>query len=200
MKKLQFKMSGVAPLLMHNERLADPTDPVARAMKEVTAKRKKTDSDYERLAFLEWTGSLYTTEPLTVAQDEIVKGGVLAIPGKMIEGFLIKAGKQRRQGDAFKAGVFVEEEYIPLDIPGKVTNLNALWRDRNFRDVRGCKVGQAKVMRTRPRFNTWALSGELTYIPDVINERDIKEAFEVAGRLCALGDYRPKFGRFEVEF
>lgn len=199
MKTLKFKMSGVAPLLMHNERTANPADPIARKMKEITGKRKKTDTDLELLQDLEWLGGLYTTEALSVEDGAPVGGGVPAIKGSMIESMLVKASQAKRLGKTFTAAMFLEVDMIPLEFAGP-KDLKKLFKDHSFRDVRGCRVNNSKIMRTRPRFNQWGLSGEVCYIPDVLSDRDLREAFTHAGQMVGLGDYRPKFGRFEVEF
>lgn len=200
MDTLKFTMTGVAPLLMHNERLADSTDPIARLMKEITAKgKKKTDADVQLLNELEWLGGLYTTEPLTVVNNEPVGGGAVAVKGSMIEAMLTGGARAQRLGKTFSAGMFLESDMIPLTYTGP-KDLTKLLKDRTFRDVRGCRVGQAKVMRTRPRFNQWSLSGEVCYIASVVNLRDLKAAFVYAGQMVGIGDYRPKYGRFEVEF
>ena len=57
MEKVTYKATGDVPLIMHNGRLANPFDKFARAMKVITAKRKKTDEELETLAWLEWQGS-----------------------------------------------------------------------------------------------------------------------------------------------
>ena len=52
-RTLRFRITGAAPLLMHNGRLADPLDEHARAMARVADKRPKTEADHLRLAELE---------------------------------------------------------------------------------------------------------------------------------------------------
>jgi len=37
------------------------------------------------------------------------------------------------------------------------------------------KVGQAKVMRTRPIFEEWAASGSLAYNPDLVNAESLRD-------------------------
>jgi len=61
--------------------------------------------------------------------------------------------------------------------------------DERFRNVVGVKVGQARVMRTRPMFPEWTLQFNVTYIDELINKRDIAEVIGIAGcRLaCANG-------------
>jgi hypothetical protein len=200
MKTLKFKMTGMAPLLMHNERLANPADPITRQMKAITSKLKKTDDDLIRLQELEWVGGLYATEHLEFKDGAPVGGGRVAIKGNMIEAMLAEAAKEKKNGKkTFKAGVFVDVDSIPLEYKGP-QEIGKLFKDPAFRDIRGAKVQSSKVMRMRPKFNQWTLTGEVCYLPEVINESAIKEAFTRAGLLVGLGDFRPRYGRFNVEF
>ena len=41
-------------LIMHNGQTADPLNPFSKAMKEISGKRKKTDTDYEAMANIEF--------------------------------------------------------------------------------------------------------------------------------------------------
>ena len=61
MKRVQkFRLTSVAPLLMHNGQLSDPLNPWAQAIKRITDKRKKTLADLEEVGRLEWYGGLYS--------------------------------------------------------------------------------------------------------------------------------------------
>ena len=62
--KVRLSIEGTAPLLMHNIRLADPLNPIAKAMKAISSKRKKTDDDLAQLARLEFEGGLYVLPDL----------------------------------------------------------------------------------------------------------------------------------------
>jgi hypothetical protein len=55
------------------------------------------------------------------------------------------------------------------------------------------------VYRTRPMFTDWSATFEVCYDPDQINEGDLKKAIADAGRMVGLCDFRPKYGRFEME-
>jgi hypothetical protein len=72
--------------------------------------------------------------------------------------------------------------------------------------VKRAKIGQAKHIRVRPRFDTWGASGELIIIDDQITDRVLTDIFDIAGRLKGLGDWRPSapqapgpFGTFEAK-
>jgi hypothetical protein len=185
-KQIQFTISSMAPLLMHNGQLANPLHPISKAMKKITDKRtKKTDTDLEELARLEFTGSLYLNDD----QAPVV-------PGELLEAMMVEAGKAVRLGKQFKAGLLSEGNW-PLIYDGPKTQ-DSLWEDIRFRDQRGARITTARVIRTRPRFDKWSLKFTLHYLPTVLNEAAVRDALIHAGQLIGLGDYRPRFGRFEV--
>lgn len=199
-KELNVTIQGVSPLLLHNGRLANPLDPIAREMKKVSGKRVKTDEDYATMAKLEWLGGLYTTDPIDFAVsggDVTIKGGGKAcIPGECIESMLIDGAKTMKLGPQFKAGVISDGNWgIQHDGPATIAKM---WEDGRFLDVRKAKIQKASVMRSRPIFHTWRLSFVINYLPATINEAQVMDVLRAAGRMKGLGDYRPKFGRFEV--
>jgi len=85
-KTLRFRITGASPLLMHNGLLADPLNPHAKALAQISARRRKTEADHVRLAELEFLGSLY------------LSGGMPCLPAEMIEAALVRAAAQERRG------------------------------------------------------------------------------------------------------
>ena len=51
--------AGGSPLVMHNERLADPLDEYVRDIAKLSRKRQKTEADHLEIARLEFLGGLY---------------------------------------------------------------------------------------------------------------------------------------------
>ena len=184
---VQVRIIGVAPLLVHNAQLADPMNKFTKAIKEITAKgRKKTDSDLEALAKLEFLGGLY-----------IGGKSVPAIPGECVEGMIRDGARKSRAGKDAVCGV-ISDGVWPIEYEGP-KDPEKLWLDERFRDIRPVKVGQARVMRMRPRFNAWALTFSLMYQDEVVNKAGLEKWLRDAGQLVGLCDFRPRFGRFEVE-
>jgi hypothetical protein len=184
-KTVQFQIEGVAPLLMHNGQLADPMNKFAKALKKVSSKKKKTDEDYEELARHEFMGGLYVNEE-----------GHPVIPGEVLEATISSGAKNTKKGKVAKSAIIVDGNF-PVIYEGPKT-AEKLFEDDNFRHVCGVKVGQARVMRTRPKFNKWAVKFTVHYLPDVLDEREIATFVEDAGRIYGLCDGRPRFGRFNV--
>ena len=189
METLRFKIQGISPLLMHNGQTADPANVWSRKMKEITSKRKKVDADYEELARLEWLAGLY------------LKDNAPCIPGFVFEAALIGKGssaRKERMGKEAAAAVWVIEDF-PLEYDGPA-DPHELWEVERFRNQSLVRVSQSRVLRTRPFFKEWGATIEVTYDDELIDGETVKRWIEVSGRQVGLMDWRPKFGRFEVEW
>lgn len=57
--------------------------------------------------------------------------------------------------------------------------------------VKRAKVGQAKHVRVRPRFNHWMVSGQIVITSPEITFEKLSEFFKIAGDRAGLGDWRP---------
>ena len=187
MAEIKFRLTGKSPLLMHNGRLADPLDVATREIKKVTSKRKKTDDDHVELSRLEFLGSLYTDE-----------SGPPCIPGDVMAACIKSGAKEAKNGTKFDKGVFITDYAIPLQFDGP-KNVDALWADKRFVHRAGVKVGQARVIRTRPKFDQWACEFSLEFNPEVLDHDEVVQGVTDAGNLKGLCDYRPRHGRFETE-
>lgn len=185
-KTVKFRLTGTTPLIVHNGQLADPLNHFAKAMKEVTSKRKKVDADHERLAELEFKGSLYVDQN---------KRPVL--PSEGIEAIVVAGAKKLKEGPAAKAGVICRKNPL-IQYDGPAT-ADELWLDETFRICRMVKVGTARVMRTRPIFNNWIVDVELDINTDLVNESQVLNWLKAAGTQCGAFEWRPKYGLFTVE-
>lgn len=186
MSRFRMTCTGTTPLLMHNARLSNPLDEMAKAMKRISSKRVKTEEDHEELARLEHAGSLYFDGEVGPY-----------IPGQNFERCLLDAARITKSGKKIERGVFVETNVNPLGYKGPRT-AEELWADQNFRHSASVKVQQNRVTRTRPHFREWVVEAEGTYDPAIINLDELREIAETAGQMIGLGDWRPRFGRFAV--
>lgn len=184
--EVTYRIVGESPLLMHNGAMANPLNPLAKQMKEITGLRKKTDEHHIELQRLEFRASLYLNE----------KGQVI-IPSANIEGTIIGGAKKSKLGTSFKSAVMVLED--PVLEYGEQLTVDELWsKHETYAFVTPVIVNNSRVMRTRPKFNNWALEFSCAYDADQINREQLTKALRDAGRLVGLCDYRPKFGRFSV--
>jgi hypothetical protein len=184
-KTFSVTLQGVSPLVMHNGRLADPLSSITKAMKQISAKRDKTDADLEELARLEWYGGLYS-------QD-----GAPCIPGEVLEAHVLEAAKKRRKGQQVRAGLYCDGNF-PLLYDGP-RDPDALWADPAFRFTVPARVQRNRVIRTRPIFREWGVRFEVTFNDTLLNEQDIIALLHLGGEQIGLCDWRPKFGRYVVD-
>jgi hypothetical protein len=182
---IKIRITGTRPLLMHSDKFADPLNPLTKAHKELTSKRKKTDEDHESIAKSEWLGGLYIDD----------KGPYL--PGVNIEAAMIGGGKLSKLGTQLKRSVEVMDERCHLVYEGP-KSAEALW-DAGFYDARSVKIQTARLMRYRPMFAKWSCECEIAFDAETINREQVIKCLEDGGQYCGVGDYRPKFGRFTVE-
>jgi hypothetical protein len=183
-KEKSYHLKSSCPLLMHNGQTADPLNKFARAMKEVSSKRGKTEADYEELAHIEFLASLYMGET----------GPIL--PATNIEAMLIAAAKKFKEGNQAKAGMYVKDN-APLVYDGP-TNPEEMFLDDRFRDTRAVVIQRNRVMRTRAIFKRWEADVTVVYEDTVINESRVDEWMKTAGNIIGLLEMRPRLGRFEV--
>jgi len=183
-KSLKIRITGDAPLLMHNGQSSDPLNPFAQAMKKVSGKRQKTEDDYRELARIEFLSGMY------------LKDKKPCIPGFVFESCLVSAAKKTKRGKLALAGMFVPDDSL-LEYSG-AKDIDKLYQDDKFRLTTSVRIQNNRVMRTRPKFDEWAVKIEIKYDPKVLNESDVIEIAKTAGDV-GLCDWRPKFGRFSVE-
>lgn len=185
-KTLSYKITGDAPLILHNGDLANPLSKAAKALKQVTSKKKKTDADFERMAEIEFKAGLYMDEEL---------GPV--IPGENIEATIYNAAKITKEGKIAKSACFVPNAATLLyDGP---RDADGLWADERFRNCVGVKVGMSRVMRTRPIFKEWSAIVDVEFEDSVVNEEQVDRWMQAAGTQVGLCDWRPRCGRFTAE-
>lgn len=185
METVKFKIKGIVPLLMHNGRLKNPLDLFARSLKDITSKRKKTDSDFKLMSDIEFEGGLYCDGD-----------GNIIIPDLMLEAAIVNGAKQDKMGSTFKAAISVPFPMLLKN--GKQYKRADVLADDSFRFVADVKIGTSSIMRTRPRFDVWNGEFEVNYNDELVNKNNVITAVTKCGRQVGLGDWRPRHGRFEV--
>ncbi|KKL51095.1 hypothetical protein LCGC14_2298910 [marine sediment metagenome] len=169
-EKFQVVIKGISPLLHHQYN-----------MEKTTKGLSKSGISYDPKEEAEKV--LYTDE-----SDNPVQ------PANHIEGAMVKEATNFKipgQGkktfkDAFKAGIFIDPVLIPHKFPKWVI------------DNQTVVVVRARIVRSRPRFDKWELEFIINNIDERITPEILKMVLEGAGRFKGIGDYRPKYGRFDV--
>lgn len=154
-------------------------------MKAISSKRVKTDADHEEMARIEFLSSLYLNE----------QGPV--IPTTWVDATIINAAKKNKEGTLAKSGVFCKA-HSNLEYEGPRTP-SELWETADFRNRSLVKVGAARVMRTRPVFNSWSALIEVSIEDSIVDPSRLSYWFQIAGLYIGFGDWRPQFGRFEAK-
>ena len=192
MKTIKIAIKGMAPLLMHSSRLVNKRDPIVREMAKITSKpsKKQTDDDLEKLSELEFFGGLWLHENKPM------------IPTEALEKCFREGCSAARKGKDADRGAWVNGDGVPLTYEGPREPAK-LWaeRDRYAFIVRACvNNGKKSIMRTRAIFRSWACAFTMSFDPQILSDSAVCEAWIEAGRTRGLGDWRPKYGRFEVAF
>ncbi len=101
--------------------------------------------------------------------------------------FFIKGHKGKRYTERVKA--FVEVQ--PTEIIHKVQDYHV--------DTRSVVIQRNRVLRRRPCFQKWGLEFQiLIRDPEAVQPSVLHEILEYGGRYIGIGDFRPKFGQFEI--
>lgn len=176
-------------LIMHNGQLADPSNKYARALKEVSSDRtrKRTDEGILAMGNIELEGGLYLD----------AKGRVI-VPSRVLEASIVEGAKKTKGGKNALAGMFVDTDGV-LDYAGGPLGVKELIESPDHRLTVGVVVGQVRVMRVRPFFKDWSTSFEVSVLEEIAGTNTLKTWLTNAGSFIGLGDWRPRYGRFEVD-
>lgn len=168
-------ISGSAPFIFHrwsNEAVEEK----AKAAKGSKAKKKDNVESY-------------------VYRDE---EGYLCIPGEYLRQAIIHAAKFKQDPrsprksamDLYKAGVVVLTDLCKLGP-----------KDWDYIDRRRVVVQRSAITRERPAMRIgWSIGCNLQILtPEYIDKTSLHEVLTNAGRLVGIGDFRPTFGRFQVD-
>lgn len=188
---MKLTVTGANPLIMHNVRLADESDPYTKAIAAINAKRKnKTDDDQGEVDRLSFAGALY--------HDDVL-GPYLPAPN--IFRSLINAARITRAGKTIERGLVMLGDRAELLYDGP-RDIEGLWGggQSRFVDRRMVVVNMGKkVPRTRPVFPEWQAVFEFELDPEVLDFDDFVAVAVRAGRMEGVGDYRRFYGRFHAE-
>jgi len=169
-EKYKVKIKGVSPLLMHRFAETESTHKIKKSGQEY-------DSDVDAKAALYTDGNGTVVQPSTHIESAMIKAATnYKIPGQ---------GKKTFK-DAFKGGIIID----PLQIPHK----NQKW----VKDMQSVVINRSRIVRARPRLDDWELEFTIINSDERVTPNIIKDTLSDAGKFFGIGDFRPKFGRFEI--
>jgi hypothetical protein len=137
-------------------------------------------------------------DPKTEAESYLYKDaeGRIVIPAVNIKACIREAGRNYRV--AGRRTTFAAMIRAALDI--KPFPHVPLIHDGWEVDIRPVVVQGNRILRARPRFDTWALEFTIeNHDPTVIHSDTLRRILTDAGKYYGLGDFRPEFGCFIVK-
>lgn len=179
---------GGDTLLMHNGQTADPLNKYAKAMKAITSDktRKKTDEGIAELMRTEFEAGLYLN-----AKRQVI------VPTRILEAHISEAARKTKEGKLALAGMFVDTDGILEYEGGPLSVERLLDSDEHRLSVPVC-VNQSRVIRTRPLFRNWQTTFEVSILEEMVSSSSLKTWLENGGNFVGIGDYRPRYGRYEL--
>lgn len=183
MKSITFEFSGMSSLLQNN-----PSSMVRRP-DGIDKKRIPTpEEECAAKAYRMASGQLYMRAIM------FRSAAIDAVRGMKIG----RSGASQLIG----AALFVVQDILPIHDP----ETKAAIKEYEI-DVQRCVVQGQGVMRARPRIDSWGCRASFEFDEDFLTPEIITDAFVRAGKICGVGDYRPRcpkgkggpFGRFSTE-
>ena len=198
----EVTITGKTPLLMHFDNIewADQMD----AWKDSAENQKGSKKGDDRSPAWRWLRCLYHDgHQLVIPSDNIAVcmregGAMVPVPGG-------KSGKTFKSQS--QSGMMSIEPEWPLLIDGKpvaAEKILALSKENDFAKhkavcekfgfmlfVKRAKIGQAKHVRVRPRFDRWEIRGTIAVTDEQITEKVLNQILEYSGKYKGLCDWRP---------
>ena len=188
--------AGGSPLVMHNERLADPLDPFVQGIQEYSKKRSKTIADHEEIGYLEFLGGLYTAPALSWPMNGEAKTAKPCLPAWNVLRCLQDGGKRHKRGTDVPRGVYPLQEHATLVYDGP-ENPQELWDEGSFSLRKSVGIQRNRTMRTRPIFIDWQAQLKIEVDTSIFDLHSLKMIWKDAGTYAGLGEMRPVYGRFD---
>lgn len=189
MKTIKFRMVGTTALMLNNPQTVNPMNSYAKAIKEITSKRSKTDEDQQELLHLKFLASCYWTDK-----------GKYIIPSNMIAKSIESGAKENKLGTKFQRSVFIIGD-SELKFAENGCTPEELWENHSekYVDVRAVGVMKSKIVTARMIVPEWSLEVEVVFDETQLNDSEVWNAINIAGLRYGIGTYRPQFGRYRVE-
>lgn len=201
MKTAEVMITGTTPLLMHADNI-DWADKM-ELWKNDPKNKKKSKAGDDRTPPWRWIGCLNHDENILTIPSEYIMRCMMEAAAQVPTGKGQKTFKSQSQ-----SGLLCQEFHWPLLVAGKTVSIDdvkALMDDElTFYDhieqiktmgfelfTKRARIGQAKHIRVRPRFNSWSTLGSITIIDDQITKSILGQFMDIGGQYKGLGDWRP---------
>lgn len=193
-----FDLVGEMPLLMHWDNI-EGGDELKEWRQDPKNKNQSVPGDDRSPAWTWHTYCYNDGQHVTMPYENVA--AALLVGGAQV---ILK--KQKTFKELSQSGVLFLKEHLTFEYAdGKrlaVAELDRMRDDSFAEQAEACqklgfrlfckraKVGQAKHVRVRPRFDSWRVRGELQVVSDDLPFDKLELIFQYAGR-AGLGDWRP---------
>jgi len=199
-KTVDIEISGTTAILMHwdNIEFSD----IMERWKADPKNTKKSKPGDDRTPPWRWMGCVYHDEKVVTIPSENIMRCIMEGAAQVPTGKGQKTFKAQSQ-----SGLLCTEFHWPLMNDGKTirwADIQACMDLETFPEhvelvrclgfdlyVKRAKIGQAKHVRVRPRFEHWSLSGKIQILDGQITKDVLRNILEIAGQYKGLCDWRP---------
>lgn len=190
--RYRVTIKGISPLIQHNGAAGLDTRSPANIEKAALARKKgsnRTETDDDRIRELECQTSLW-----------LDGGGAPTVPEAALRAVIETGARKLRQGPQVREGLIVEQvEKFDYD---KSLGANVEELGRNAQFTTGVVVQRSRILRTRAKFDQWAVTFRLECDDELVDQEQLASWLDIGGRRIGLGDWRPEksghYGRFET--
>ena len=211
--RLKFELTGETAILFHADDVIQGDS--LKAWRENPDNAAQSVRGDDRSPAWTWMSYLYSD------------GSHLAIPGDNLMAALRWAGakmilkKMETYKSLTQSGLLISSEFCTFRGPKGTISMAALdkIKSQSFAEqaasvkelgfslyVKRAKIGTAKHVRVRARFDEWTLSGQIEILNSDISLDALRRIFDIAGDRAGLLDWRPSskqspgpFGRFTAK-
>lgn len=208
---LNFRLTGLTPLLMHKQDIEE-RDRLTAWRKDPANKNRSVAGD-DRAPAWTWQTGLYHD------------GAHLAFPSDNIMVALRQAGsqiyikRQKTMKEISQSGLLIVEEFCEFRTHGKQVDMGVIagMAENSFTDqanavrklgfrlfLKPCRIQTSSHIRVRARFDEWEISGSIQVLAPELTQEVVRQLFDLAGRV-GIGSWRPgcktpgRFGMFKAE-
>ena len=194
LRQYRIKIKGLSPILHHNGAAGLDAGSPANIEKAALTKKKganRTNVEVARIQQLECEIALYVTAD-----------GKPTVPAAALRSCIETGARKLKQGPQVREGLLVHqvEEFI-YDHAKLGSTVAELSKSTQF--VVPVVVARARVLRTRPKFDDWAVVFTIEVDDELIDKKQLEMWLDISGRRIGLCDWRPEksgsFGRFTTE-
>lgn len=190
---MSAKFTGINPLLQNNPQTVDRFNPYTKAMKRINDKKtRRTDDDFLELKNIEVRAKIYWDDGVGIYIPAAwVTAAIAATSFKTVK--ISKAD--------VRSAVFTDKDKLPLTYrsQSKVKNPDDIVKNDEFRLDMTLKQGQVRVVKAVPIFHEWSFDCGLEYDDSIIDADSMNTILHRVARYGGFGDFRPTFGRANVE-